>query len=67
MTKQEQLQKMVDDACQRNSEYYTFTVEFRGAGGWWAFPDERRWVGDDGEYLGTDFSEAKKTLSIILP
>jgi hypothetical protein len=67
MTKQEELQKLVDEACERNSGYYHFHVEFRGGAGWWAVPEESRWFGDAGEYLGANFSAAKKTLSIILP
>lgn len=67
MTKQEQLQKLVDDACEKKPEYYTFHVEFRGRAGWWAIPEERRWFGDAGEYLGANFSAAKKTLFELLP
>ena len=66
MTKQEQLQEMVNKIWEKNSGHCTFTVEFRGAKGWWAVPYERRWFGDEGEYLGSDFSKAKKILSIIL-
>lgn len=65
MTKQEQLQQLVDHYIENDDTLYQFSVEFRGRSGWWAVPDEYRYFGDKGEYLGQNFDQAKKTLMLL--
>jgi hypothetical protein len=66
MTKRDRLQKMVDDAVENNPDYHSFSVEFRGRAGWWAIPEDCRYFGDQGEYLGQDFKSAERTLGALL-
>ena len=64
MTKTEKLQKIWDD--NKESCHYNFQIIWRGFGGWWAIPDEIRWWGDEGEFLGRSFVEAEVTLRSLL-
>jgi hypothetical protein len=66
VTKREQLQKIIDDAVEEKPILYRYYAEFRGRGGWWAVPEQQRFFGDNGEYLGPDFRTAKQTLMSLL-
>jgi len=59
---QELLQAIADQAVEDNPNLYQFTIEWRTKTGFWAVPDESRWIGDNGDYLGTDLATAKKVL-----
>lgn len=37
---------------------YEFEAEFVPLKGWFAIPDEARFVGDEGDFLGKNFEEA---------
>jgi hypothetical protein len=61
MTKREKLQAIVDEALSKNDSLHQFWVEYRPFQGWYAVC-EPRWFGDDGEYLGANYSQAKRGL-----
>lgn len=63
MTKTQKLQEIADEL--RTNDQYKFWIEYRGGAGWWA-TCETRWIGDEGEYLGRDYHQAKITLHLIL-
>ena len=58
-----QLQNLADEL--RTDEQYNFQIQWRG-NGFWAIPDESRWIGDDGEYLGPKKFEAEISLRALL-
>jgi hypothetical protein len=63
-TKQEQLQELANEL--RTDHQHEFWIEYRTNRGWFAVASESRWVGDDGEYLGRDYKEARYELMSIL-
>lgn len=59
------LQELANDL--RTSEQSEVLIEFRGSrSGWWAIAETPRWFNDEGEYLGSNWKEAEKTLRLIL-
>ncbi|MGA1476548.1 MAG: hypothetical protein ACO4AI_15580 [Prochlorothrix sp.] len=49
------------------SYHYRFQIEYRGPnGGYWAVPDESRYFGDRGEYLGGCYDVCIATLNHLL-
>ena len=62
-TKTERLQSLAYEL--RTDDQHEFWIEFRPNQGWYAVT-EARWVGDDGEYLGRDYREARVSLYAIL-
>jgi hypothetical protein len=58
------LQNLVDSL--REPVNYKFTIEFRPFQGWFAVPDEPRWFGDDGEYLGARWQDAVRAIKSLL-
>ena len=64
MTKKENLQALADKL--KKPEHYTFLIEYKPFQGWYAVPDEARCIGDDGEYLGSRYGQAEKTLRQLL-
>jgi hypothetical protein len=60
MTKTEYLQNLADSL--KSDRDYEFVIEFRPFMGWFAVPDEQRWIGDRGEYLGLDWKQAEYTI-----
>lgn len=68
MTKTESLQKIVDQAVAANPDCHLFYIEYRRKPrGYFAIAQEPRWIGDTGEFLGTDYFEAKHYLRTLLP
>ena len=63
-TKAEQLNALAAEI--RSDDQYEFFVEFRPGLGWYAMPDESRWIADEGEYLGANYEDAKKKLIVLL-
>lgn len=64
MTKQEQLQALASEL--RTDDQYEFWIEYRPNRGWYAVASEARWIGDDGEYLGRVYQDARESLMSIL-
>lgn len=58
--KMEILQKIADkiDA----EKYYQYTVEQK-EDGFYLIPDETRWIGDPGEFMGETFEQAKVAIA----
>lgn len=63
-TRKEYLQSLADKL--RTDKQYEFEIQFRGRGGWWGEPNEVRWIGDAGEFLGMDWREAEKAIKSLL-
>lgn len=61
LSKTEQLQALWDS--RKTSYNWDFQVKWRGTAGWWGMLEEARHFGDEGEFLGMTFEEAKKTLT----
>lgn len=64
MNKTEKLQTLAnelhtDDQCE-------FWIEYRPNCGWYAVASESRWIGDEGEYLGRVYQDARESLMSIL-
>ncbi len=57
-TKKEQLDLILEEARDDRDELYIFEAEFIPTKGWYAIPDEHRWYGDNGDFLGKNFEEA---------
>ncbi len=66
MTKREKLQELIDKKIEENPEYYHLYVEYVPFDGWYAIPIEIRWFGDKGEYLGSNYDSAVKTINYLL-
>lgn len=64
-TKQEELQQMLDERIEDNDG--DVVVEFRRFVGWFAVFCEARHVGDNGEFLGKNVTEAKRTIRLLFP
>jgi len=64
MPKQEQLQALASELC--TDDQCEFWIEYRPNRGWFAVATESRWFGDDGEYLGRVYQEARYGLMAIL-
>ena len=62
-TKQEELQQMLDERIEDND----VVVEFRRFVGWFAVFCEARHLGDNGEFLGKNVTEAKRTIRLLFP
>ena len=62
-TKQEELQQMLDERIEDDDVY----VEFRRFVGWFAVFLESRHLGDNGEFLGKNVTEAKRTIRTLFP
>ena len=62
-TKTEKLQSLAYEL--RADDQHEFWIEFRPNQGGYAVT-ESRWVGDDGEYLGRYYNEARLSLYAIL-
>lgn len=62
-TKQEELQQMLDERIEDND----VVVEFRRFVGWFAVFCEARHLGDNGEFLGKNVTEAKRTIRTLFP
>ena len=65
-SKKDHLQEIADKAYARKDFTYYFMIEFRGAGGWWAIPENPRWFQDEGEFLGMNYVAALKQLHRLL-
>lgn len=64
-TKTEELQAYINRLLTK--EHYEFTIEYRRPGrGWFAMPTERRYIGDEGIYLGDTVKQAKAEIKKIL-
>jgi len=61
--KTERLQQLANEL--KTLDQYDFLIEWQGSC-FWAHPDEPRWFGDQGEYLGPNYDEARLTLHSIL-
>lgn len=60
-----QLQVLADSL--QTEDHYEFEIVYRGLrSGYWAIPDEPRWYGDEGSYLGDDLKSASRTLRAML-
>ena len=57
-TKKEQLDKIMAEARNGRKHLYVFEAKFIPRKGWFAIPDEDRWYGDEGEFLGATFKSA---------
>jgi len=57
-TKKEQLDLILEERHLENPNTYQFYSEFIPAKGWYAIPEEPRWYGDGGDFLGKNFEEA---------
>jgi hypothetical protein len=57
-TKKQQLDAIMADARNGREHLYIFEAEFIPRKGWYAIPDESRWYGDGGDFLGKDFKSA---------
>ena len=64
-TKQEELQQMLDERIEDNDG--DVVVEFRRFVGWFAVFCEARHLGDNGEFLGKNVTEAKRTIRLLFP
>ena len=62
-TKQEELQQMLDERIEDDD----VVVEFRRFVGWFAVFCEPRHFGDNGEFLGKNVTEAKRTIRTLFP
>ena len=62
-TKQEELQQMLDERIDDDD----VVVEFRRFVGWFAVFCEARHLGDNGEFLGKNVTEAKRTIRTLFP
>jgi len=62
-TKQEELQQMLDERIEDDD----VVVEFRRFVGWFAVFCEARHLGDNGEFLGKNVTEAKRTIRTLFP
>ena len=60
---QQRLQTLVDELTK--PEHYKFEV-YRKSDGYYLIPDETRWLGDKGDYIGPSFEEAEKEIRLIL-
>lgn len=63
-SKTEKLQTLANE--RRTDEQYEFRIEYRPMRGWYAVADESRWIGDEGEYLGAVYKDAREGLMSIL-
>jgi hypothetical protein len=63
-SKTEKLQTLANEL--RTDEQYQLWIEYRPNRGWYAVADEARWIGDEGEYLGAVYKDARKGLMSIL-
>lgn len=66
-TKREILQKLLDSLTGEDAIYGEWYLEFRGRGGWWVNADDSRYIGDNGEYLGQDWRDAKQGIKQLFP
>ena len=57
-TKKEQLDTIMSEARNGRENLYVFESEFIPRKGWFAIPDEARYYGDKGEFLGKTFEGA---------
>ena len=64
LSKRDNLQHLAD--ALRTDIQYEFRIEYRPNRGWYAVASESRWVGDDGEYLGRVYEEARQSLISLL-
>lgn len=62
-TKQEELQQMLDERIEDDD----VVVEFRRFVGWFVVFCEPRHLGDNGEFLGKNVTEAKRTIRTLFP
>ena len=62
-TKQEEPQQMLDERIDDDD----VVVEFRRFVGWFAVFCEARHLGDNGEFLGKNVTEAKRTIRTLFP
>ena len=62
-TKQQELQQMLDERIEDDD----VVVEFRRFVGWFAVFCEARHFGDNGEFLGKNVTEAKRTIRLLFP
>ena len=64
LSKQEMLQALADEL--RTDHQFEFWIEYRPNRGWYAAASESRWLGDEGEYLGRVYQDARESLMSIL-
>ena len=64
MTKGEKLQQLASEL--RTDDQCEFWIEYRPNRGWYAVATESRWFGDEGEYLGRVYQDARESLMSIL-
>ena len=63
-SKTEKLQTLADEL--RTDDQHEFWIEYRPNRGWYAVATESRWFGDEGEYLGAVYKDARESLMSIL-
>jgi hypothetical protein len=64
MSKGDKLQAL---ALELRTDYqYRFWIEYRPGHGWYGVAEEPRWIGDEGEYLGSNYRDARESLYSIL-
>ena len=64
MSKTDKLQTLANEL--RTDDQYEFWIEYRPNRGWYAVATESRWFGDDGEYLGAVYQDARAWLMRML-
>lgn len=62
MNKTDILQQMIDDIQKERPEIGDWIAEYKGKSGWWVFPCEPRFIGDNGEFLGKNYKQAKHAI-----
>lgn len=64
LTKSQRLQALIDEL--QRPDQYRLWAEYVPRQGWFAQPDEPRWFGDPGEYLGRNYADAAQAIRRLL-
>ena len=64
VTKRERLQALIDEL--QRPDQYKLWAEFVHGVGWFAQPEEPRWIGDQGEWLGRNYTDAAQAVRRML-
>lgn len=62
MTRQQYLQDLMDLKTKDHPEIGDWLIEYRPFDGWYSVPDEPRYIGDPGEFLGSDWKQSAESI-----
>lgn len=62
MTRQQYLQDLMDLKSKDHPEIGDWYIEYRPFDGWYSVPDDPRYIGDPGEFLGVNWKQSAESI-----